>query len=87
MHLSEDVAAFSGGLMASFCGTQISCIPGGRFIGEVFSRQRHAPAFHLQLTEISEHWPALAIAVPNAEPPFYEFWQTVNVPLVVRNNL
>ena len=62
---------------------QISCIPGGKFLGEVFSKQRHAPAFHLQLTDINEHWPGLAIAVPNADPPFYEFWQTVNVPLVV----
>ncbi|CAL5227039.1 g9936 [Coccomyxa viridis] len=61
---------------------KVSCIPGGRFRGEVFSRQRHAPAFHLQLTEINEHWPGLAIAVPDAEPPFYEFWQTLNAPLV-----
>ena len=49
----------------------------------MFSKQRHALAFHLQLTQINEHWPGLAIAVPDAEPPFYEFWQTVNVPLVV----
>ena len=63
---------------------QVSCIPGGKFLGEVFSNQRHAPAFLLHLAQVNARWPGLAITSPEAEPPSFEFWQTLNVPLKVQ---
>ena len=62
---------------------QVSCIPGGKFLGEVFSSQRHAPAFVLHLAQVNETWPGLAMASLEAEPPFFEYWQTLNAPLKV----
>ena len=58
-------------------GLQISCIPGGKFLVELFSKQRHEPAFQLQLTEINENWPGLAMmGFDDVTPSF--LWRTIN---------
>ena len=65
-------------------GWQVSCIPGGRFLGEVHSSQKHYAAFHLQLARINNDWPGLAITYLGREDALsLEFWETIDAPFEV----